>query len=72
MSGQIPVFDGHNDIILKLYRQKQQDPIGRFINGCLGRRAVIDGTSRRNAFQRPHALPDAAQSDGQATGSNLR
>ena len=33
MSGQIPVFDGHNDILLKLYRQRQDDPVNAFIKG---------------------------------------
>jgi len=33
MSGSIPVFDGHNDILLKLYRNRQDDPVNAFIQG---------------------------------------
>lgn len=33
MSGDIPVFDGHNDILLKLYRNRHDDPVDAFIQG---------------------------------------
>ncbi|MFA6266015.1 MAG: dipeptidase [Pseudolabrys sp.] len=33
MTTQIPVFDGHNDVLLRLYRSTSQDPVADFLNG---------------------------------------
>ena len=33
MAKQIPVFDGHNDVLLRLYKSKSVDPISDFMNG---------------------------------------
>ena len=29
----IPVFDGHNDVLSRLWKSEQPDPVGRFLNG---------------------------------------
>lgn len=33
MSPPIPVFDGHNDVLLRLYRSTSADPVADFLNG---------------------------------------
>jgi membrane dipeptidase len=33
MVQQIPAFDGHNDVLLRLYRSKSNDPVADFLNG---------------------------------------
>ena len=33
MTTAIPVFDGHNDVLLRLYRSTSKDPVADFING---------------------------------------
>lgn len=33
MSPPIPVFDGHNDVLLRLYRSASADPVADFLNG---------------------------------------
>ncbi|EKF20960.1 dipeptidase [Nitratireductor pacificus] len=36
MTDLIPVFDGHNDALLRLYQSKDADPVARFIDGLPG------------------------------------
>jgi len=33
MTQQIPVFDGHNDVLLRLYKSTSNDPVADFLNG---------------------------------------
>jgi len=33
MSKQIPTFDGHNDVLLRLYKSTSSDPVADFLNG---------------------------------------
>ena len=33
MEKQIPVFDGHNDVLLRLYKSASSDPVADFLNG---------------------------------------
>ena len=33
MTSSIPVFDGHNDVLLRLYRSTSADPVADFLNG---------------------------------------
>src|SRR4029077_14715323 len=33
MTSQIPVFDGHNDVLLRLYRSKSDDAVSDFLDG---------------------------------------
>ena len=33
MTGKIPVFDGHNDVLLRLWMKKEGDPVADFITG---------------------------------------
>ena len=33
MTGSIPVFDGHNDVLLRLWLKKEGDPVADFIDG---------------------------------------
>jgi len=33
MSSPLPVFDGHNDVLLRLYKSTSPDPIADFLNG---------------------------------------
>jgi membrane dipeptidase len=33
MTSPIPVFDGHNDVLLRLYRSTSQDPVADFLGG---------------------------------------
>ena len=32
----VPVFDGHNDVLLRLWGKKSGDPVGEFLNGDAG------------------------------------
>ena len=32
----VPVFDGHNDVLLRLWMKKQGDPVADFLNGETG------------------------------------
>lgn len=36
MTATIPVFDGHNDTLLRLHLSKSADPVGDFLNGGAG------------------------------------
>ncbi|MBS0249379.1 MAG: peptidase, partial [Proteobacteria bacterium] len=33
MTKQIPVFDGHNDVLLRLYKSTAADPVADFLDG---------------------------------------
>ena len=33
MTSPIPVFDGHNDVLLRLYKSSSSDPVGDFLKG---------------------------------------
>jgi membrane dipeptidase len=33
MANQIPVFDGHNDVLLRLYKSSSSDPVSDFLEG---------------------------------------
>jgi membrane dipeptidase len=33
MAKQIPIFDGHNDVLLRLYKSASSDPVSDFLNG---------------------------------------
>ena len=33
MTSQIPVFDGHNDVLLRLYKSKSGDVVSDFLDG---------------------------------------
>lgn len=33
MTSPVPIFDGHNDVLLRLWRHESADPVGAFLNG---------------------------------------
>ena len=40
MPSPVPVFDGHNDVLLRLWRHESADPVRAFLDG--GRKGQLD------------------------------